>query len=131
MDSLKRFFNFVKGMKHILVLSVLLLFLCSGSALADASSTGAGGQQGAQDDAVLRVMCNIINFTKKLGMPIITGVILGSSIMAIFGKFGWGAIVMLVVFTAVFFGSEQIIGVFTKGLSVSSGAEFKCENYIK
>jgi type IV secretory pathway VirB2 component (pilin) len=123
MDILKRFCNFVRSSRHVVILSVLLLFFFSGSALAD------GTAQTPQDDAVLRVMCNIINFTKKLGMPIITGVILGSSIMAIFGKFGWGAIVMLVVFTAVFFGSEQIIGVFVKGLSVSGGADFKCEQY--
>ncbi len=36
--------------------------------------------------------------------------ILGSSIMAIFGKLAWPAIVMLVVFTAIFFGAGKLHG---------------------
>ncbi|WP_010269065.1 TrbC/VirB2 family protein, partial [Anaplasma marginale] len=42
-------------------------------------------------------------------LPIMTGVILGSSIMAIFGKLAWPAIVMLVVFTAIFFGAGKAL----------------------
>ena len=54
------------------------------------------------EDTVTTVICNVIGFVQKLGLPIMTGVILGSSIMAIFGKLPWPAIVMLVVFTAIF-----------------------------
>ncbi len=45
-----------------------------------------------------------------------TGVILGSSIMAIFGKLAWPAIVMLVVFTAIFFGAGKLMAKFAAGL---------------
>ncbi|KAF2282111.1 hypothetical protein GH714_042935 [Hevea brasiliensis] len=68
-------------------------------------------------------------FVQKLGLPIMTGVILGSSIMAIFGKLAWPAIVMLVVFTAIFFGAGKLMAKFAAGLNdtgVGSAENFKC-----
>ena len=61
-----------------------------------------------------------------------TGVILGAAIMAIFGKLAWAAIVMLVVFTAIFFGASTLIGKFAAGVDsdlFNSGkeTEFKCK----
>ncbi|WP_187288751.1 TrbC/VirB2 family protein, partial [Anaplasma marginale] len=64
------------------------------------------------DDTATKVICNVIGFVQKLGLPIMTGVILGSSIMAIFGKLAWPAIVMLVVFTAIFFGAGKLMAKF-------------------
>ncbi|GAT76661.1 type IV secretion system protein VirB2 [Ehrlichia ruminantium] len=75
----------------------------------------------SDDDTVTKVICNVIDFVQKLGLPIMTGVILGSSIMAIFGKLPWPAIVMLVVFTAIFFGAGKLISKFAKGLDVMNG----------
>ncbi|GAT78877.1 TrbC/VirB2 family protein [Ehrlichia ruminantium] len=72
----------------------------------------------SDDDTVTKVICNVIDFVQKLGLPIMTGVILGSSIMAIFGKLPWPAIVMLVVFTAIFFGAGKLISKFANGLDV-------------
>ncbi|KJV69492.1 trbC/VIRB2 family protein [Candidatus Neoehrlichia lotoris str. RAC413] len=87
-------------------------------------STAADSLQGA-DVIVQQVICNVILFVQKLGLPIMTGVILGSSIMAIFGRLAWPAIVMLVVFTAIFFGSAKLINKFAAGLNI--GAEnFEC-----
>ena len=70
-----------------------------------------------ENDAVTKVICNVIVFVQRLGLPIMTGVILGSSIMAIFGRLPWPAIVMLVVFTAIFFGAGKLIGKFANGVS--------------
>ncbi|QGR02827.1 hypothetical protein EDL79_04275 [Ehrlichia ruminantium] len=70
----------------------------------------------SEEDTVTKVICNVINFVQGLGLPIMTGVILGSSIMAIFGKLPWPAIVMLVVFTAIFFGAGKIMVKFANGV---------------
>nr|WP_143485406.1 TrbC/VirB2 family protein [Ehrlichia chaffeensis] len=76
-------------------------------------------------DDVSRVICNVIQFVQKLGLPIMTGVILGSSIMAIFGRLPWPAIVMLVVFTAIFFGAGKLVSKFVSGINnnMTSGAD--------
>ncbi|WP_410521732.1 TrbC/VirB2 family protein [Ehrlichia ruminantium] len=81
-------------------------------------------QQANGDDPVTKVICNVIKFVQGIGLPIMTGVILGSSIMAIFGKLPWPAIVMLVVFTAIFFGAGKLMHKFASGVnSVSSGSQ--------
>ena len=69
------------------------------------------------DDTPTKVICNVIVFVQRLGLPIMTGVILGAAIMAIFGKLAWAAIVMLVVFTAIFFGASTLIGKFAAGVN--------------
>ncbi|KJZ99170.1 trbC/VIRB2 family protein [Anaplasma phagocytophilum str. CR1007] len=56
-----------------------------------------------------------------------TGVILGSSVMAIFGRLAWPAIAMLIVFTAIFFGSSKIIGKFAKGVGELNANDFDCK----
>ncbi|CEI84770.1 Uncharacterized protein ehr_00137 [Ehrlichia minasensis] len=83
--------------------------------LAFANATASSGAD-AQDE-VSKVICNVIVFVQKLGLPIMTGVILGSSIMAIFGRLPWPAIVMLVVFTAIFFGAGKLVGKFVHGVN--------------
>ena len=69
-------------------------------------------------------------FVQKLGLPIMTGVILGASIMAIFGKMAWTSIVVLVVFTAIFFGAGKLMQKFAAGLNGEfSGADkFVCKS---
>ncbi|AXW84632.1 hypothetical protein BKM88_00165 [Anaplasma marginale] len=84
----------------------------------------------AADDTATVVICNVIRFVQKLGLPIMTGVILGSSIMAIFGKLAWPAIVMLVVFTAIFFGAGKLMAKFAAGVSTEGDAKsFDCASY--
>ncbi|QGR02825.1 hypothetical protein EDL79_04265 [Ehrlichia ruminantium] len=84
--------------------------------LMEATQQQGGGEN---NDTVTKVICNVINFVQGLGLPIMTGVILGSSIMAIFGKLPWPAIVMLVVFTAIFFGAGKIMAKFAEGSGVT------------
>ena len=104
----------------------LVLLLVLDDARAD---KGAGAQQLAPDlttgpvtgntggvDTPSKVICNVIKFVRGIGLPIMTGVIIGSSIMAIFGRLAWPAIAALVVFTAIFFGADKVIGKFADGV---------------
>ncbi|KAA8473773.1 hypothetical protein F0Q53_03735, partial [Anaplasma marginale] len=55
-----------------------------------------------------------------------------SSIMAIFGKLAWPAIVMLVVFTAIFFGAGKLMAKFAAGLSgegIGDASKFDCASH--
>ena len=91
----------------------------------------AGAEAAATEDkSVEKVMCNVILFVQKLGLPIMTGVILGSSIMAIFGRLPWPAIVMLVVFTAIFFGAGKLLSKFANGVN-ENAKSFDCADVVK
>ncbi|KAF2281914.1 hypothetical protein GH714_042738 [Hevea brasiliensis] len=96
--------------------SLDMLFITAGSTYANTASNAT-----AADDTATKVICNVIVFVQKLGLPIMTGVILGSSIMAIFGRLAWPAIVMLVVFTAIFFGAGKLMAKFAAGLGSEIG----------
>ncbi|KAB0451955.1 TrbC/VirB2 family protein [Anaplasma marginale] len=113
-------------LRFLLIAVVLALGILHGvPAGADTTGTEA-------DDTATVVICNVIRFVQKLGLPIMTGVILGSSIMAIFGKLAWPAIVMLVVFTAIFFGAGKLMAKFAAGLSgegVKDADKFDCAQY--
>ncbi|WP_180811050.1 TrbC/VirB2 family protein [Ehrlichia ruminantium] len=101
------------------MIKVLLMFFVVMGLIGNMTSAQLASSTGSSaDDTVTTVICNVINFVQKLGLPIMTGVILGSSIMAIFGKLPWPAIVMLVVFTAIFFGAGKLISKFANGLDV-------------
>ncbi|UOD98696.1 TrbC/VirB2 family protein [Ehrlichia ruminantium] len=110
----------------IRVLLVLLMVM----GLVSSVSTAAVANGGANDDntGITTVMCNVIKFVQKLGLPIMTGVILGSSIMAIFGKLPWPAIVMLVVFTAIFFGAGKLMTKFANGVNGNNSTGDVCPN---
>ncbi|WDM85492.1 TrbC/VirB2 family protein [Ehrlichia sp. JZT12] len=95
----------------IVVFVVGIIFTFSSNATEDVKQTSAAAEP------VEKVICNVIKFVQNLGLPIMTGVILGSSIMAIFGKLPWPAIVMLVVFTAIFFGAGKLITKFVDGIN--------------
>ncbi|WP_041660055.1 TrbC/VirB2 family protein [Anaplasma marginale] len=117
-------------LRFLLIAVVLALGILHGvpAAGADTSTTGTEA-----DDTATVVICNVIRFVQKLGLPIMTGVILGSSIMAIFGKLAWPAIVMLVVFTAIFFGAGKLMAKFAAGLGDVGGGtkaeSFDCSSY--
>ncbi|MDB1135674.1 TrbC/VirB2 family protein [Candidatus Anaplasma sp. TIGMIC] len=91
-------------------------------------SVGATGTRGyaSDEEVVSKVICNVVVFVQKLGLPIMTGVILGSSIMAVFGRLAWPAIVMLVVFTAIFFGAGKLIAKFAGGIAELGAEDFDC-----
>ncbi|AAV86242.1 ORF X [Anaplasma marginale str. St. Maries] len=115
----------------VLALGILHGVPAAGAAAGAASGSSAGTTQAADDTATV-VICNVIRFVQKLGLPIMTGVILGSSIMAIFGKLAWPAIVMLVVFTAIFFGAGKLMAKFAKGVGDVGGKSaesFDCSQH--
>nr|WP_075138718.1 TrbC/VirB2 family protein [Anaplasma ovis] len=103
------------------VVALIWLFITAGSTYAASTATA--------DDTATKVICNVIVFVQKLGLPIMTGVILGSSIMAIFGRLAWPAIVMLVVFTAIFFGAGKLMAKFAAGLGseIGDASKFECK----
>ncbi|AXW85209.1 hypothetical protein BKM88_03835 [Anaplasma marginale] len=116
-------------LRFLLIAVVLALGILHGVP-AGASKSSEGAQ--TADDTATIVICNVIRFVQKLGLPIMTGVILGSSIMAIFGKLAWPAIVMLVVFTAIFFGAGKLMAKFAAGLSgegMENAGKFDCSQH--
>ncbi|QLL67036.1 type VI secretion protein [Anaplasma phagocytophilum str. Norway variant1] len=100
-----------------------LLLLCSQGVAAGPGDTLTDDHKGDTS----KVICNVVLFVQKLGLPIMTGVILGSSVMAIFGRLAWPAIAMLIVFTAIFFGSSKIISKFAKGVGDLKADNFDCK----
>ncbi|MBV0899163.1 MAG: TrbC/VirB2 family protein [Wolbachia endosymbiont of Fragariocoptes setiger] len=61
------------------------------------------------DDATYDTICNIIKYIWTIGGPLMTVVIIGAALLAIFGKMLWPALVALGVFCAVFFGATTIV----------------------
>ncbi|KAA8472041.1 TrbC/VirB2 family protein [Anaplasma marginale] len=119
-------------LRFLLIAVVLALGILHGvPAGATSPATSTTGTEA--DDTATVVICNVIRFVQKLGLPIMTGVILGSSIMAIFGKLAWPAIVMLVVFTAIFFGAGKLMAKFAAGLDAKStgtdASKFDCSQH--
>ncbi|WP_341807873.1 TrbC/VirB2 family protein [Wolbachia endosymbiont (group E) of Neria commutata] len=54
-------------------------------------------------------MCSIMKYLHRIGGPIMTLVITGAALLAIFGRMPWPALFALGMFTAVFFGAQAII----------------------
>ena len=101
----------------------MCLFLLASQCIMVQSAVAAG-----KLDVTSQVICNVVSFVQKLGLPIMTGVILGSSVMAIFGRLAWPAIAMLIVFTAIFFGASKLIERFAGGISDIEDADgFECK----
>ncbi|SBO14585.1 TrbC/VIRB2 family protein [Anaplasma phagocytophilum] len=113
----------VKFLTHTTGVFLLLLLCSQGVAVAEPGTVSAGDHKGDTS----KVICNVVEFVQKLGLPIMTGVILGSSVMAIFGRLAWPAIAMLIVFTAIFFGSSKIIGKFADGVGNLDAKGFDCK----
>ncbi|MFP3036033.1 MAG: TrbC/VirB2 family protein [Wolbachia sp.] len=63
----------------------------------------------ADDDTTRGVICKIIKYTHSLGGPMITIVIIGAALLAIFGRMPWPALFALGAFTAVFFGAPAVV----------------------
>lgn len=111
---------------RMFIFLVLLLVLDEAHAEDDAGNPAAGAgvnNAATTGDTPSKVICNVVKFVRGIGLPIMTGVIVGSSIMAIFGRLAWPAIAALVVFTAIFFGADKVIGKFAEGVG---GTTNKC-----
>lgn len=54
-------------------------------------------------------MCSIMKHLHRIGGPIMTLVITGAALLAIFGRMPWPALFALGMFTAVFFGAHCIV----------------------
>ncbi|WP_169193486.1 TrbC/VirB2 family protein [Anaplasma platys] len=117
----------LKFLKSRLQAAALFLLLVFVGAPGDASPSTSAQQN--SDDIAAKVICNVVVFVQRLGLPIMTGVILGASIMAIFGKMAWASIVVLVVFTAIFFGAGKLMQKFAAGLNNEFGdaKTFECK----
>ncbi|KDB19657.1 TrbC/VirB2 family protein [Wolbachia endosymbiont of Glossina morsitans morsitans] len=64
---------------------------------------------GPDMDDTTQVICNIIGYVWGIGGPLMTVVIIGAALLAIFGRMPWPALFALGVFCAVFFGAKTII----------------------
>ncbi|MDG7052896.1 MAG: TrbC/VirB2 family protein, partial [Wolbachia endosymbiont of Alcedoecus sp.] len=65
------------------------------------------------------VICNIIGYVWGIGGPLMTVVIIGASLLAIFGRMPWPALFALGMFCGVFFGAKTIImNIMPKSLEV-------------
>ncbi|MDG7057050.1 MAG: TrbC/VirB2 family protein [Wolbachia endosymbiont of Penenirmus auritus] len=64
-------------------------------------------------DETSGVICSIISYTQSLGGPMITIVIIGAALLAIFGRMPWPALFALGAFTAVFFGAPAVVTAIT------------------
>ncbi|MDX5507944.1 MAG: TrbC/VirB2 family protein [Wolbachia endosymbiont of Hylaeus sinuatus] len=61
------------------------------------------------EDTTSSVICKIIGYTHGIGGPMITIVIIGAALLAIFGRMPWPALFALGAFTAVFFGAPVVV----------------------
>ncbi|MCM1001901.1 TrbC/VirB2 family protein [Wolbachia pipientis] len=73
--------------------------------------SGYSTASGANDtmDSTAEVICNIIGYVWGIGGPLMTVVIIGASLLAIFGRMPWPALFALGMFCGVFFGAKTII----------------------
>ena len=60
-------------------------------------------------DVTSQTICKIIKYIWTIGGPLMTVVIIGAALLAIFGRMPWPALVALGVFCAVFFGAATIV----------------------
>ncbi|WP_174515711.1 TrbC/VirB2 family protein, partial [Wolbachia endosymbiont of Cardiocondyla obscurior] len=97
-------------MKNFLLLAVLIF-----SFAFDANATNAADAFVDTDDTTSSVICKIIGYTHGIGGPMITIVIIGAALLAIFGRMPWPALFALGAFTAVFFGAPVVVSKITPG----------------
>ncbi len=101
-------------MKNFLLLVALIL-----SFAFDANANTSGGTTNTvfvdESDITSSVICKIIGYTHGIGGPMITIVIIGAALLAIFGRMPWPALFALGTFTAVFFGAPVVVSKITPG----------------
>ncbi|WP_338482578.1 MULTISPECIES: TrbC/VirB2 family protein [unclassified Wolbachia] len=97
-------------MKNFLLLVALILSFAFDAGALPTSTTFVD-----TDDTTSLVICNIIGYTHGIGGPMITIVIIGAALLAIFGRMPWPALFALGAFTAVFFGAPVVVSKITPG----------------
>lgn len=105
-------------MKKILLLVALIFSFALDANAVDLNSLsfgflGSGGKNAnkAGTDETADTMCKIVNYTHTIGGPMITVVVIGAALLAIFGRMPWPALFALGAFTAVFFGAPSVVKV--------------------
>ncbi|WCR58295.1 TrbC/VirB2 family protein [Wolbachia endosymbiont of Ctenocephalides felis wCfeJ] len=93
-------------MKKFLVFITLILFFAFDANAAKQNKIG---------DETSEVMCSIVKYTQSIGGSMITAVIIGAALLAIFGRMPWPALFALGAFTAVFFGAPKIVTAIAPG----------------
>ncbi|MDD9336054.1 MAG: TrbC/VirB2 family protein [Wolbachia sp.] len=86
---------------------VMLFFSFSGYAANPPAGTSPSNKKITDDTA--QVICNIIGYVWGIGGPLMTVVIIGASLLAIFGRMPWPALFALGMFCGVFFGAKAIV----------------------
>ncbi|WP_341812815.1 TrbC/VirB2 family protein [Wolbachia endosymbiont (group A) of Agelastica alni] len=100
-------------MKNFLLLVALILSFAFD---ANAGSSGTTTTTFVDtNDTTSSVICKIIGYTHGIGGPMITIVIIGAALLAIFGRMPWPALFALGAFTAVFFGAPVVVSKITPG----------------
>jgi len=102
--------------KFLLFVALVFSFAFDASADTVPTPTQAPATSTANNlDATSTVICNIIKYTQGLGGPMITVVIIGAALLAIFGRMPWPALFALGAFTAVFFGAPAVVSKIAPG----------------
>jgi hypothetical protein len=89
--------------KFLLFVALILSFTFDASA--NNSSATNKNTFVEQNDTTSKVICKIIGYTHGIGGPMITIVIIGAALLAIFGRMPWPALFALGAFTGVFWCS--------------------------
>ncbi|WP_341816985.1 TrbC/VirB2 family protein [Wolbachia endosymbiont (group A) of Agelastica alni] len=77
----------------------------------------------ANADETADTICKIVGYTHSIGGPMITIVIIGAALLAIFGRMPWPALFALGMFTAAFFGAPVVVSKITpNGVICQNGA---------
>ncbi|WP_265026158.1 TrbC/VirB2 family protein [Wolbachia endosymbiont (group A) of Bibio marci] len=100
-------------MKNFLLLVALILSFAFDANAANPPATG--NKFVDTSDTTSSVICKIIGYTHGIGGPMITIVIIGAALLAIFGRMPWPALFALGAFTAVFFGAPVVVSKITPG----------------
>lgn len=104
--------------KNFSIFIVTLLFFFAGN-------VNAADPGNVPMDDTTQVICNIIGYVWGIGGPLMTVVIIGASLLAIFGRMPWPALFALGVFCGVFFGAKAII------MKVMPNISAETENVLK
>ncbi|GFY65229.1 nodulation protein G [Trichonephila inaurata madagascariensis] len=75
-------------------------------------------------DDTTKVICNIIGYVWGIGGPLMTVVIIGAALLAIFGRMPWPALFALGMFCGVFFGAKTIITKIMPNFEAKKGSNF-------
>ncbi|AWW50844.1 TrbC/VirB2 family protein [Wolbachia endosymbiont of Folsomia candida] len=96
-------------MKKFLLFVVFLFFAFNVNAANFSNKKGDKFYNSKVTDHPSWFMCSIVYYFRYIGAPIITLVIIGAALLAIFGRMPWPALFALGMFTAVFFGAHCIV----------------------